>query len=68
MKQVSKLIKLTKFRARQRRGDVTKVAYRTGYSVSYVSRVLNGICNNKSVINEAYRMTYRRKKNSELGK
>jgi hypothetical protein len=68
MKQVSKLIKLTKFRARQRRGDVTKIAGRTGYSVSYVSRVLNGTCNNQSVINEAYRMTYRRKKNSEIGK
>ena len=68
MYKVSKLIKVTKFRARQRRGDVTKIADRTGYSVSYVSRVLNGISTNQSIINEAYRMTYRRKKNSELAK
>ena len=63
---VPKLIKMTVIASRQRRGDVTKVAEATGYSVSHVSRVIRGHRNNASILSAAYRMTRRRIKNSEL--
>lgn len=63
---IPKLIKMTIIKSRQRRGDVTKVAGNTGYSVSYVSRVIRGLRNNESILNNAYRLTFRRLKNSEL--
>lgn len=63
---IPKLIKMTMIKARQRRGDVTKVAENTGYSTSYVSRVIRGLRNNESILNNAYRLTFRRLKNSEL--
>lgn len=63
---IPRLIKQTKINARKRRGDVTNVAYMTDYSPSYVSRVLNGSRFNQMILNTAYRMVYRRKKNSEL--
>jgi hypothetical protein len=63
---VPKLIKMTVIASRQRRGDVTKVAEATGYSVSHVSRVIRGLRNNPSILSAAYRMTRRRIKNSEL--
>jgi DNA-binding IscR family transcriptional regulator len=66
MKRVPKLIKMTVIASRQRRGDVTKVAEATGYSVSYVSRVIRGVRNNEFILSTAYRMTRRRIKNSEL--
>lgn len=66
MTRVSKLIKQTVIASRQRRGDVTRIAEITGYTPSYVSRVLNGTRNNEYILSQAYRMTRRRKKNSEL--
>jgi hypothetical protein len=66
MKRVSKLIKMTVIASRQRRGDVSRLAERTGYSASYVSRVIRGTRNNEYILGEAYRMTRRRVKNSEL--
>ena len=66
MKQVSKLIKMTIIASRQRRGDVTKVANNTGYSTSHCSRVIRGERNNAAILQEAYRITRRRVKNSDL--
>lgn len=66
MNKVPKLIKMTIIASRQRRGDVTKVADNTGYSVSYCSRVMRGIRNNSIILSEAYRLTRRRLKNSDL--
>lgn len=66
MKRVPKLIKQTIIASRQRRGDVTKVAENTGYSISHCSRVIRGIRNNDRILQEAYRITRRRIKNSEL--
>jgi hypothetical protein len=39
---------------RKRRGDVTAVAARTGYSVPYVSQVLNNQYQNTRILNVAY--------------
>ena len=61
--KVPKLIKMTVIKSRIRRGDVTKVANKTGYSISHVSRVLRGERNNKFILSTAYTMTYRRVRN-----
>lgn len=66
MKRVPKLIKMTVIASRQRHGDVTKVAENMNYSVSHCSRVIRGERNNDSILSEAYRITRRRVKNSEL--
>ena len=65
MTKVPKLIKMTIIASRKRRGDVTKVADNTGYSVSHCSRVIHGQRNNDSILSEAYRITRRRVKNSD---
>ena len=49
--------------SRQRRGDVTKTAVNTGFSVSYVSRVFRGLRNNETILSEGYRIASRRMKN-----
>jgi len=49
--------------SRQRRGDVTRTAENTGFSVSYVSRVFRGLRNNESILSEGYRIASRRMKN-----
>ena len=66
MKRVPKLIKMTVIASRQRRGDVTKVAANTEYSVSHCSRVIRGERNNDRILSEAYRLTRRRVKNSDI--
>lgn len=65
-KRVPTLIKRTVINSRKRRGDVTNVAERTGFSASYVSRVLNGTRSNEFILSTAYKMLRRRIKNSEL--
>lgn len=49
---------------RKRRGDVTIVSIRTGYSVSYVSEVLNFQYNNEKIVDTAYKLVRNRKPNS----
>jgi hypothetical protein len=51
--------------SRKRIGDVTKVAKKTGFSVPYVSQVLNMQYNNSRIVNAAYDIARGRKKNSE---
>ena len=53
--------KLGTFRKAKRTGDVSKLANSTGYSVSMVSRTLNGQRNNETIVESAYRLVRRRK-------
>jgi hypothetical protein len=42
-------------------GDQTRIANETGFTQSYVSKVLNGQHRfNESILNSAYRLVYRR--------
>lgn len=66
MARVPKLIKMSVFLSRKRRGDITRIADDMDYSVSHVSRVTRGLRNNEQILNHAYRISYRRVKNSEL--
>jgi len=63
--RIPKLIKMTVFLSRKRRGDITRIAEDTYYSPSYVSRVTRGLRNNETILSHAYRISYRRVKNSD---
>jgi hypothetical protein len=53
--------KLVAVAKRIKSGDQTRVANETGFTQSYVSKVLNGQHRfNESVLNSAYRLVYRR--------
>jgi len=53
--------KLVAVAKRTKRGDQTRIANETGFTQSYVSRVLNGQHRfNESILNSAYRLVYRR--------
>lgn len=45
----------------RRRGDVTKVARKTGFALSTVSEVLSGLYNNTRIVNAAYEIARHRK-------
>lgn len=50
------------FGRKQRPGDLTEIANRTGYSVSYVSRVINGQRGqNQTIVKAANNLVSRRK-------
>ena len=58
--------KLAFYAARNRRGDVTRLAESTGYSASHVSNVLAGRRSvPQELANEMYNISRRRMKNSE---
>ena len=63
--RIPKLIKMTVFLSRKRRGDITRIADDTMYSISHVSRVTRGLRNNDTILNHAYKISYRRVKNSD---
>jgi hypothetical protein len=48
-------------KAARRRGDVTRIARRTGFAISTVSEVLSGKYNNARIVNVAYDMSRGRK-------
>ena len=53
--------KLVAVAKRIKSGDQTRVANETGFTQSYVSKVLNGQHRfNESILNAAYRLVYRR--------
>ena len=62
-KRLTPSMRLARIASLQRRGDVTKVANLTGYSVSYVSEVLNYKYENNEIINTAYGVMRKRKRN-----
>jgi hypothetical protein len=51
---------------RIRKGDVTRVAYRTGYSLTHCSDVIAGKEFNTRIMNEVFDMVRGRKANSEM--
>jgi transcriptional regulator with XRE-family HTH domain len=57
---------LVVFNARKRRGDVERIAEKTGFSSSYVSKVVNGLRNNETIAHTAYTISKRRLTNHEL--
>ena len=54
------------FNARKRRGDIESIARTTGFSTSYVSKVVNGLRNNEAISYTAYTLSKRRLTNAEL--
>ena len=64
--KLNPVYKIVAFTEAKRRGDVARIADETGYTTSMVSKTLRGLRNNESILSEAYRISYRRVKNSEL--
>lgn len=48
--------KVEAFNRVKRWGDISKVAQKTGYSQSFVTKTLQGLQNNDKIVNTAYRM------------
>jgi DNA-binding transcriptional regulator YdaS (Cro superfamily) len=62
---LNRTAKLSFFTHRQRTGDVTRIADETGYSVSHVSNMINGVRKVTDVAaNAMYMITRRRQKNA----
>jgi len=67
MRKLNRTTKLAFYNARQRKGDTTRLAETTGYSVSHVSNIINGRRSvNQDVANAMYNMSRRRLKTIEL--
>lgn len=58
---VTTATKIKVFNQAKRQGDVAKVANKTGYSSSMVSRTLRGERNNEFIVESAYKLVSRRK-------
>ena len=64
---LNRTAKLSFFTHRQKTGDLTKLSNETGYSVSHLSNVTNGVRRvNNTIANALYTLTRRRTKNTEL--
>lgn len=66
--RLSQSAKLAQINRRLRRGDVRKVAEKTGFTEGFVSTVLSGCQPNERVINVAYNMVRGRKTNEQMMK
>jgi len=67
MRKLNRTAKLSFYNARQRQGDVTRLAETTGYSVSHVSNIINGRRSvNQDVANAMYNMSRRRMKTVDM--
>jgi transcriptional regulator with XRE-family HTH domain len=67
MRKLNRTAKLAFYNARQRKGDTTRLAEMTGYSVSHVSNIINGRRSvNQDVANAMYDMSRRRMKTIDL--
>ena len=61
---LNRTAKLAFFTHRRRQGDVTRIADETGYSVSHVTNMINGVRKiNDTVATAMYMLTRRRQKN-----
>ena len=65
-KKLQPVQKLVVVNSRLRHGDMSKVARKTGFSSSTVSAVLEGRTENERILNVAYDMTRKRKKNFQV--
>ena len=66
-RRLNRTAKLAFYNARQRKGDTTRLAETTGYSVSHVSNIINGRRSvNQDVANAMYNMSRRRMRTIEL--
>ena len=66
--RLSQTAKLAQINRRLRRGDVRKVAQKTGFTEGFVSAVLSGCAQNERVINVAFSMLRGRKTNEQMMK
>ena len=67
MRRLNSTAKLAFYNARQRKGDTTRLAEMTGYSVSHVSNIINGRRSvNQDVANAMYNMSRRHMKTMDL--
>ena len=67
MKKLNRTAKLAFYTARNRKGDIDRIAENTSYSVSHISNVVAGRRSvPQDMANEMYRISRRRMKNSEL--
>jgi hypothetical protein len=60
--------KLAQYNQRRRRGDFSKIAKSTGFSLGYVSAVLGGMQDNERIVSVAYNMVRSRKTNEQMMK
>lgn len=60
---LSTIYKVAAYNRAQRRGDVTRIAEETGYTVSMVSKTLRGLRSNIQIVNKAYRLVRERQTN-----
>ena len=63
--KLNSVYKVVAYTEAKRRGDVSRIAEETGYTTSMVSKTLRGLRNNETILSHAYRISYRRIKNSE---
>jgi len=63
---LTEVTKVAKFQQKRRRGDITTLASKLGYSRSHTSNVLNGRRYNSTITSAAYRMANRRLTNEQL--
>lgn len=66
--RLSQSAKLAHLNRRLRRGDVSKVSEKTGFTNGFVSAVLSGASPNERVVNAAYNMLRGRKTNEQMMK
>ena len=67
-RKLNSTAKLASYNARARKSDSGRLTeqFDGAYSQSHISNVLAGRRRNREIINAAYRMAYRRMKNSEI--
>ena len=64
---LNRTAKLAFYKARSRKGDITRLAEETGYTSRFIYYILNGERRiNQTIANAMYNLTRRRVKNSEL--
>ena len=66
--RLSQTAKIAQINRRLRRGDVRKVAEKTGFTEGFVSTVLSGMFPNERIVNCAFNMVRGRKTNEQMMK
>ena len=66
--RLSQTAKLVQINRRIRRGDIRKIAQKTGFTEGFVSTVINGLYPNERIVNVAFGMVRGRKTNEYMMK